>query len=87
MDAREQRGLAIAALCKLTRKGDVWIVPSQSGMGRYTVSPIAATPHCTCPDHETRGTKCKHLFAVEYTMSREATKDGTVTETRTGTEQ
>ena len=29
MDAREQRGLAIADNCTLTKKGDAWLVPSQ----------------------------------------------------------
>jgi len=28
MDAREQRGLVIAALCKLNKKDGVWLVPS-----------------------------------------------------------
>ena len=70
---REQRGLRIAATCKLTKKGQVWLVPSQSGHGRYTVSPDPEAPHCTCPDHETRGLKCKHLFAVEFAMQRRST--------------
>ncbi|MEX2315871.1 MAG: transposase [Pirellulales bacterium] len=77
MCEREQRGLAIAAVCKLTLKAGVWLVPSQSGKGKYKVS----GDHCTCPDHETRGVKCKHIFAVEYTITRE--HDGTVTETIT----
>jgi hypothetical protein len=85
MDAREQRGLAIAALCKLTRKGDVWTVPSQSGLGRYTVRTDADKPHCTCPDHETRGGKCKHIFAVEFVIRRDANEDGTTTVTQTVT--
>ena len=68
---REQRGLRIAATCKLTKKGQVWLVPSQSGHGRYTVSPDPEMPHCTCPDHETRGLKCKHIFAVEFVIKRE----------------
>jgi hypothetical protein len=59
-DARQQRGLEIAATSNLVRKGSDWLVPSQSGKGRYTVSSPAAEPHCTCPDHETRGIKCKH---------------------------
>jgi len=64
MNDREQRGLLIAATAKITRKGGVWIVPSQSGKGRYTVSPDQAEPHCSCPDHETRGCTCKHIYAL-----------------------
>jgi transposase len=82
---REQRGLRIAATCKLTKKGQVWLVPSQSGHGRYTVSPDPEAPHCTCPDHETRGLKCKHLFAVEFAMKREQHDDGSTTVTKTVT--
>src|SRR5579863_10416566 len=84
-DPRQQRGLEIAATANLTRKGNAWIVPSQSGKGRYTVSPDNESPRCTCPDHETRGVKCKHIFAVEYVISREKNRDGstTITEIKT----
>jgi len=84
MNAREERGLVIAATQKLTQKGKVWLVPSQSGRGKYTVCPDPENPFCSCPDHEDTGGKCKHIHAVEFTMSRE-TKDGTVVETRTVT--
>jgi transposase len=82
---REQRGLRIAATCKLTKKGGIWLVPSQSGHGRYTVSPDLEAPHCTCPDHETRGLKCKHIFAVEFAINREQNSDGSTTITKTVT--
>ncbi len=32
-EAREQRGLIIAATCRLKQKGKAWLVPSQSGKG------------------------------------------------------
>lgn len=83
IDAREQRGLIIAATCKLRHKGKVWIVPSQSGQGNYTVVPDATEPHCSCPDHETTGGRCKHIHAVEFAIKREQNEDGSVTETRT----
>ena len=67
MNAREERGLAIAAMCKIEHKGGVYLVPSQSGKGRYTVCPDAEHPHCSCPDHETTGDRCKHIYAVENT--------------------
>jgi hypothetical protein len=80
MNAREQRGLVIAALCKLKHDGQTWVVPSQSGAERmYRVDPTAGT--CTCPDHAESGFKCKHVYAVEFTMKREVAADGTVTET------
>ncbi len=82
---REQRGLRIAATCKLTKKGGIWLVPSQSGHGRYAVSPDPEMPHCTCPDHETRGLRCKHIFAVQFAMQREDHSDGSTTVTQTVT--
>lgn len=76
MDAREQKALEIAAKSKLTRKGDTWLVPSQAGPKKYTVDPNPQEPHCTCPDFEARQLRCKHIFAVEYTIQREQTSDG-----------
>jgi len=85
MNDRERRGLAIAAVCRIDQKGGVYLVPSQSGSGKYTVCPDPESPHCTCLDHETRGVKCKHIFAVEYAIQRELSADGTETLTRTMT--
>jgi transposase len=82
IETREQRGLVIAATAKVVRKGAVWLVPSQSGKGRYTVSPDEQQPHCTCPDHEERGCECKHIFAVRFVIQRELFDDGTEVETR-----
>jgi len=83
MDTREQRGLIIAATKKISQGHDgCWRVPSQTGDGTfYTVDPIQQK--CTCPDHEVRQVKCKHIWAVEFTLQRETKSDGTVTETRT----
>jgi hypothetical protein len=88
-NGRELRGLEIAAKVKITRQGDRWFVPSQSGKvsetgdKRYTVKPDVSNPQCTCPDYEIRKAKCKHIWAVEFTLSREVeySNDGqTVTE-------
>src|SRR5438105_1118102 len=83
MNAREERGLVIAATQKLTQKGKVWLVPASNGRGRYTVVPDADSPFCSCPDHEETGGKCKHIYAVECVIQREQNADGTVTETKT----
>jgi transposase len=83
MNAREERGLVIAATQKLVQKGKVWLVPSQSGKGKYTVCPDPESPYCSCPDHESTGQPCKHLYAVEFAVKREQGGNGTVVETRT----
>lgn len=84
-NAREQRGLEIAATKKLKQKGDLWLVPSSTGAGTYVVDPTVYGPAtCTCPDYELHQAPCKHVYAVEYTIRRETTtKHGTVTETIT----
>ena len=51
-------------------------VPSQAGHGAYEVRPNLQAPRCTCPNFEFRNAKCKHVFAVEYTLMRETTSDG-----------
>lgn len=84
-EAREQRGLAIAAVCKIIKKGNVWVVPSQSGKGKYTVDADEQTPYCSCPDYETRGCVCKHIHAVRFVMQRELFPDGTETVTQSVT--
>ena len=83
LSAREIKALQIAAKHKLTRKGNVWFVPSQAGHGEYEVRPDPQAPRCTCPDFEFRNAKCKHVLAVEYTLMRETTADGSTVVTET----
>jgi transposase len=86
MEPRQQKAIEIAAKSKLTRKGDTWLVPSQSGPKRYTVDPNPQEPNCICPDFESRQLSCKHIFAVEIVVQREYSDDGetqTVTKTVT----
>jgi transposase len=84
-EARRQRGLAIAALCKLKQQGSQWSVPSQSGGSHYTVmlDPTPEAPMCSCKDFENRGEPCKHVFAVQFVIQREQHPDGTETVTET----
>lgn len=84
MDAREQRGLQLADTARIShKKSGAWSVPSQSGGGRYSVEMDGELPSCNCPDYEFRGEKCKHIYAVEYTLKRETELDGTTTVTET----
>ena len=83
MEPREIKGLEIAAKSKLTRKGGLWLVPSQSSTERYKVAVGGEKPECNCRDHEFTNDKCKHIFAVEYTIEREQTSDGVTITTET----
>src|SRR5688500_925294 len=87
VDARRQRGLEIAA-CRNIRKanGGTWAVPSSTptkSVKCYVVRVAGESSSCTCPDHELRGCKCKHIFAVEYVIKREDNADGSSTVTET----
>lgn len=87
MDARQERGLQIAATMRIEPTLRGWNVPSQSRDGRYRVTrETNGELTCSCPDFDLRRMTCKHGFAVEFYLKRETTitPDGTetVTETR-----
>ena len=84
MEAREQRGLVIAARHRIKQKGKSWLVPSQTDSHKkYSVIPEGEHCRCNCPDFEERGLPCKHIFAARYTIEREYSDDGSLTETET----
>src|SRR5690348_3436296 len=84
MDAREQRGLIIAATCRLNRLDDgTWIVPSQSSRDGGTYRVNLHTKTCTCLDHTEGGNACKHYYAAMIVHKRDVLPDGTVIETKT----
>lgn len=71
MSIRQQKGLQIADRFIFAREGRLYIVPSQSGKGRYKVD--AEKKNCTCPDYDFRREPCKHLYAVEHVIERQKT--------------
>lgn len=84
MNTPEIKGKEIASRFKIQKQGKKWIVPSQTGNGKYTVDLDGEMPHCTCPDYELRGLKCKHIYAVEYTITHETDQENhTTTVTKT----
>lgn len=81
INRRQIRGALITVAAKLVQKRKEWIVPSQTSGARYKVHMDAENPTCTCPDHQTRGCKCKHIFAVEHVIEQRKNGDGTITVT------
>lgn len=69
--ARQQRGEAIAKLPNQIKRIDerTYVVKSQSNHGEYKVFRVADEWFCECPDHVYRHVKCKHIFAVEFSVS------------------
>jgi SWIM zinc finger len=85
MSERQHKALVIAAKTKLSKKGDVWLVPSQSGNGNYKVNVNDPDwPTCNCPDFELRRARCKHIYAVEIVIERERKTTTTKTKTSDG---
>ncbi len=82
MDAREERGLAIAATSKIEQNKLGWKVPSQAGNGSYIVNLDHGSPFCTCPDYEKRQQPCKHIHAVQFVIEKETKADGSITLTK-----
>src|SRR5581483_926703 len=80
-EPRKQRRLMIAAVARITRNGEEWLVPSQSGNGKYKVHLDGVYTRCSCPDYETNACKCKHIYAVEFALMREQNPDGSTTVT------
>jgi hypothetical protein len=64
IELRKQRGLEIAAVSKITRGHAYYRVPSQSESRKYAVYYTPDSQSCDCRDHELRGCKCKHIYAV-----------------------
>ena len=86
MDVREERGKVIAntGLIRKSKSGELlYLVPSQSGNGQYSVDLAADEPTCTCPDWELRRKACKHVYAVAYSIVKQDNPDGSVTVTKT----
>jgi transposase-like protein len=68
---REERGLEIAHKeQQVTRiEETLYTVLSQSGNGEYAVSQVDHEWVCECPDNKFRKVKCKHIFAVEFSIA------------------
>ncbi len=80
VDLRQERGLALAkAKGKRFRHiaGGKYLVPSaqDTKAAGYVVDVDAGA--CTCPDHEERRSRCKHLWAIEYFRQEVTAPDGT----------
>jgi transposase len=86
MDAREQRGLIIAATCRLNRQDDgTWLVPSQTSRETVAYRVNLETKACTCLDCLDGGFVCKHYYAATIVHKRDVLPDGTVVETKSMT--
>jgi transposase len=86
MDARKERGLIIAATCRLNRNDDgTWRVPSQTTKETIFYTVNLETKACTCLDCTDGGFLCKHYHAATIVHKRDVLPDGTMIETNSVT--
>jgi transposase len=80
LNVRELRGIDIAARYTIKQENGFFFVPSSSGKSeRFKV--CLNKQKCTCPDHEIRRNKCKHIFAAEYCFEQDFLSELTTQET------
>jgi transposase len=63
---RRTKGYEIYMNHHVKRSGNKWLVPSGTGTKVYRVD--LENQFCNCADAYIRKTKCKHLYAVEFTI-------------------
>ena len=70
VEMRELKALEIAARSRITFDGSAWVVPSQTGSGRYRVA-IGSQPSCECEDFQNRRLPCKHVIPARLVHERD----------------
>ena len=70
-EPRIVRGYSILAKGDEPQRLDeqTFVIPSQSGNGKYLVRSEASKWRCTCPDHTYRNVECKHIHAVKFWLA------------------
>jgi putative transposase len=70
INIRQEQGQLIAetkeSIKRINEKE--YFVNSQSGNGSYRIFATELGWNCSCPDHKFRGVKCKHVYAVEFSL-------------------
>lgn len=74
MNQREQKGLEIAKMNDQIKRLDAitYLVTSQTTEKQYRVIKVSDEWFCECADHIYRHVKCKHIFAVEFSIQLRA---------------
>jgi len=70
-NARELRGRTIAENEGSVKRIDdnSYKVRSQSGKGWYDLYSLSGSWYCSCPDQVFRDTRCKHVYAVQFSLA------------------
>ena len=71
MDMRELKALEIAARARIVFKDGAWLVPSQTGSGKYRVVLKPDGHTCECEDFQLTQKPCKHIHAARIVRERD----------------
>jgi transposase len=87
MDARELKGLELAARARIVWDNDAWLVPSQSTGGTYRVLTWPGAESCQCEDFQLRQQPCKHIIAARLVEERDGKRPAPPIDTDTPLEK
>jgi len=80
MNTREERGMVIAAMCRLNKTPDgAWLVPSQSGTEIYTVNLEKKNLHVSRSQGK-RNIRASTITLASFVHKRDVLPDGTMIE-------
>lgn len=80
---REERGKLLFKSTRIVKITNGWRVTSQSNsQQQYIVKFTRHEPKCSCPDCTIRKKKCKHIWAVEFYIKQEISKEGKIKQTK-----
>lgn len=69
VDIREAKAVELADRGRVVKRPNGWLVYSLNSSEKYHVTVLPLT--CSCSDFELRQEPCKHILAVQITLSRE----------------
>lgn len=81
VDIREEKAIELADRGRVVKRPNGWLVYSLNSSEKYFVTVLPLS--CSCPDFDLRQEPCKHILAVQITLSREA--NGSPVENRSET--
>lgn len=68
---RKERGFDLASRYRIVQRRGIWFVPSQNNPHKtYQVTFTVDGGKCTCEDYKERGISCKHIFAVDFVITK-----------------
>ncbi len=84
LQIRKEKGQQIASAGKVRFVNNRWLVPSQTHGNKYYIVVLKIDKSdCNCPDFTERDVKCKHIFAVEITITKTVAFNDSVSVTET----